>query len=141
MQAGDYDGVHYDAIQTKILPNHLAKVDRGRCTPEQGCKVFRMTDGAMSTDEVEKLKTEMKTMTDEMATRKKQLKKPIVDDILSMTDKYSEDELYAKNDEELTKLQKTCEDLAGSGLSRSKGGGKKSTDQIIDDAYSKVGKD
>lgn len=37
--SGDYEGTHYDATQKNILLNHVAIVDRGRCSLEDGCGI------------------------------------------------------------------------------------------------------
>jgi len=37
--SGDYKGQHYDATQTNIVLNHVAVVDQGRCSLEDGCGI------------------------------------------------------------------------------------------------------
>lgn len=37
--SGDHNGTHYDATQTNIVLNHVAVVDQGRCSLEDGCGI------------------------------------------------------------------------------------------------------
>lgn len=37
--SGEYEGTHYDATQTNIVLNHIAVVDQGRCSLEDGCGI------------------------------------------------------------------------------------------------------
>lgn len=37
--SGEHNGTHYDATQTNIVLNHIAIVDQGRCSLEDGCGI------------------------------------------------------------------------------------------------------
>ena len=143
-ETGEFEGDAYDAIQKNILVDHTAVVDTGRCSGEDGCgiRVFDSVDTAADGADLKKLKTQIDSLKKDSDTQihalETELKTPVVDSILGISDKKTREDLMKMDRKELTDLLEMVRDgkSADDDLGTRKNVG--DTRQSVDDAYNKV---
>ena len=82
----------YDAVQRNILIDHLAIVDEGRCSLSDGCGIPHVD--VDTADAMAAIKSGIvNTLNDQVDNLTSQLAAPIIDNILSITDKKSREDL------------------------------------------------
>ena len=108
-QSGVLNDEKYDYVQKNFLPNHVAIVDVGRCSLEDGCGI---TSLANSINQVgnDSMKKELASLKARVAAADKVLlekKTELADRILAITDSVSKDELLKKGVDELGRSLET----------------------------------
>ena len=109
-ETGDIDGEHYDAVQEHILLDHVAIVEEGRCSIEDGCGIGLDAKTPMPQTFIDKIKSAIesaKTMKDK---KLESLLKSILKDVTVRNDGKESPGLDAAD---ITKIKNAFEALTG----------------------------
>lgn len=129
----------YDAVQRNILINHVAIVDEGRCSLHDGCGIPHVDSAtadamvAIKSGIVNTLNNQVQDLTSQLAT-------PIIDNILSITDKKSREDLSQMTLADLKEVESMLLDAKPADQPNGDGKPVNDTQKEIDKKFDEMGK-
>jgi hypothetical protein len=155
-KTGDYNGTHYDARQENIVMNHVAIVEDGRCSLEDGCGIqideqtavkdeqeakekigakLKMEEAQKDTELNTKLSETVLALRTELDTIQKAEKAPLIAEIVAAQDTKSQEDLGKLSLDELKQEKAMIDALTATRLAGPTEKGK----TALDEAYAKIG--
>ena len=140
---GTVGDAKYDAVQKDIFLNHVAIVDQGRCSIEDGCGFHTdstpyLTPAPVPDPELAKVTAERDSLQAELEKIIKTEKDTLIAELVAAQDSKTKEDLEKLRLDELTKELDMVHELRTDRLSFGRGHGSGKT--AVDDAYAKVGR-
>lgn len=125
----------YDAIQVNILIDHVAVVEQGRCSIFDGCGIHTDATTAAQLEELSALDD----LKGQVAALELEIKTPLADHILSVSDKKTKEELLTLPLTDLKELEALVLDAKPADLPGGATGGAQNLRKAIDDKLASIG--